>query len=562
MHLNRVRNQNGVVTVLVRETYREEGKVKKRTLANLTHLPADVQELVGRALAGATMGAASDLEILETRHHGHVEAVMLAMRKLGLARLISPTRTRERDLVMALIAARILEPSSKLAVTRWWETTTLPDVLGLGTEVCEDELYQAMDWLVDQQAAIETRLGKKHLENCGLVLYDLSSSYVEGTKCELAARGYSRDGKKDKLQVNYGLLTDENGCPVSVTVYPGNTGDPATVRDQIDKLREQFGLDLVVFVGDRGMVAQTTVEKLREQEGVEWITALKSGAINKLNADGALQMSLFDKRDIFELASPRYPDERLIACRNPLLAERRARKRKEMLDATRRELAKVRGMVRRGTLRGRATIGIRVGRVINKYKMAKHFKVEITDAGFSYCVRRDTVRKEASVDGVYIIRTSVPAEVIDTDDVVRHYKRLTRVEKCFRTMKMSGLEVRPIYHRKERRVRAHIFLCMLALYVQWHMQRAWRPLLFAEETDTLPDRHPVQPAKPTAQAKAKRATKRTDDGLPAQSFRSLLANLATIAKNVCRLGKRTPTFEKFTKRTPLQTRAFSLLNAL
>ena len=562
MHLNRVRNQNGVVTVLVRETYREGGKVKKRTLANLTHLPADVQDLVGRALAGETLGGAADLEILQTRQHGHVEAVDLAMRKLGLPRLIRPKRSRQRDLVLALITARILEPSSKLAVTRWWETTTLPDVLGLGAEVSEDELYEAMDWLVEQQPAIEARLGKKHLESCGLVLYDLSSSYVEGTKCELASRGYSRDGKKGKLQVNYGLLTDENGCPVSVTVYPGNTADPATVQDQIDKLRAQFGLEMVVFVGDRGMVAQTTVERFQEQEGVEWITALKSGAINKLHADGALQMSLFDEQDLFELESPRYPDERLIACRNPLLAERRARKRKEMLDATRRELAKVRGMVRRGSLEGRAQIGLRVGRVINRFKMAKHFKVTITDTGFSYRVRRETVRKEASVDGIYVIRTSVPAEVIPTDDVVRHYKRLTRVEKSFRTMKMSGLEVRPIYHRREHRVRAHIFLCMLALYVQWHMQRAWRPLLFAEEVDTLPERHPVRPAQPTPQAKAKRATKRTDDGFPAQSFRSLLQNLATIAKNVCRLGKKTPTFEKLTKRTPLQRRAFSLLKTL
>lgn len=561
MHLNRVRNQNGVETVLVRETYREDGKVKKRTLANVTHLPPQTQELIARSLAGEALVPASAFEIVQARQHGHVEAVVAAMRKLKIDRLLCSTPCRERDLAMALIAARVLEPDSKLGTTRWWQTTTLPETLGIDPETSENDLYRAMDWLVERQSAIEARLAKRHLEPCGLVLYDLTSTYVEGTKCDLAARGHNRDGKRGKLQINFGMMTDEDGRPISVSVYPGNTADPSTVQDQIHTIRNEFGIDLFVFVGDRGMIAQTVVDRFKEQVDVEWITALKSGAIAKLHAGGDLQMGLFDERNLFEFTSAEFPGERLVACRNPLLAERRARKRADMLDATRRELAKVRSMVRSRRLKGRDAIGVRVGRVINKYKMAKHFKLTITDDQFRYRVRRDSVAKEASIDGLYVIRTSVP-NAISAADVVRHYKRLTKVEKDFRTMKMTGLEVRPIYHRTEQRVRAHIFLCMLALYVRWHMQRAWRPLLFAEETDTLPTRDPVKPVKPTRRAAAKKTSKKTPDDMPLNSFSSLLRNLATITKNICRTAKRSPTFEVITRRSALQARALNLINAM
>jgi len=560
MHVSRIRNQNGVVTVLVRQSYREEGKVKKRTIANITHLPPRTQKVIERSLAGDAIVPSSAFEIVRARQHGHVEAVLTTMRRLKLDRLLSKTPCRQRDLALALIAARILQPNSKLATTRWWDDTTLPAMLGI-EGACENDLYGAMDWLLARQPAIEASLARRHLEPCGLVLYDLTSSYVEGTKCPLAARGHSRDGKRDKLQINFGMVTDEDGRPISVTVYPGNTADPATVQDQIDKLQNDFGIDLVVFVGDRGMVAQTGIDRFKEQGGVEWITALKSGGIRRLHADGALQMSLFDDRNLFELSSPHFPGERLVACRNPLLAERRAKKRNEMLDATRREFIKVQRMVKRGRLRGRDSIGIRVGRVVNKYKMAKHFKLTITDDRFSYRVRRDSVRKEAAVDGIYVIRTSVPAEAISSDDVVRHYKRLTKVEKDFRSMKATGLEVRPLHHHKEERVRAHVFLCMLALYVQWHMQRALRPLLFAEESDTLPTRDPVKPSQPTAVASAKKASKTTPDGLPVHSFRTLLCNLACITKNVCKTETSTETFEVIANRTKLQEKALSLLKA-
>ena len=560
MHVSRIRNQNGVVTVLVRQSYREEGKVKKRTIANITHLPPRTQKVIERSLAGDAIVPASAFEIVRARQHGHVEAVLTTMRKLKLDRLLSKTPCRQRDLALALIAARVLQPNSKLATTRWWDDTTLPAMLGV-EGASENDLYGAMDWLLARQPAIEASLARRHLEACGLVLYDLTSSYVEGTKCSLAARGHSRDGKPDKLQINFGMVTDEDGRPVSVTVYPGNTADPATVQDQIDKLQNDFGIDLVVFVGDRGMVAQTGIDRFKEQGGVEWITALKSGAIRRLHADGALQMSLFDDRNLFELSSPHFPDERLVACRNPLLAERRARMRKGMLDATRRELLKVQRMVKRGRLLGRAKIGVRVGRVVNKYKMAKHFKLTITDDRFTYRVRRDSVQSEAAVDGIYVIRTSVQSEAISSDDVVRHYKRLTKVEKDFRSMKSTGLEVRPLYHRKEERVRSHVFLCMLALYVQWHMQRAWRPLLFAEEVDTLPTRDPVKASQPTATVRAKKASKATPDGLPVHSFRTLICNLACITKNVCKTATSTETFEVVAKRTRLQEKALSLLKA-
>lgn len=561
MHVERVKNRNDVVTVLVRESYREDGKVKKRTLANITHLPEAIQLTIARQLKGEVLAPCADaFRITASRHHGHVEAVSNAMKRLDFAKLLGAgIASPHLKLVMAMVAARVLDPASKLATASGWGTTTLPEVFGVKDKT-EDDLYRAMDWLLEQQPAIERRLAKRHLEPCGLVLYDLTSSYVEGTKCPLATRGYSRDGKPEKLQVNYGLLTDEAGRPVAVHVYEGKTADSATVRDQLKKVKNSFGLDLVVFVGDRGMLAQTVIDDMRDNEGFEWITALKSGSLRKLRAEGSLQMDLFDERNIFEFSSDLYPNERLIACRNAALGARRTGKRLAMLDATKQELMKVQGMVRSGRLRGEAKIGVRAGRVVNKYKMAKHFALEIADDGLDFRIDEDSVREEAALDGLYVIRTSVSAEAIERDNVVRHYKRLTRVEQAFRCMK-TDLEVRPIYHRTEGRVRAHIFLCMLAEYVQWHLRRAWRELIFAEEVDTLDERDPVAAVQPTDTARRKKASKHTSDGLRLHSFRGMLKKLSSVVKNTCQVEDG-GIFEMVTQPDPLQARALQLTNSV
>ena len=560
MHVERIRNRNGVITTLVRESYRDDGKVRKRTVANITHLPEEIQLSIARQLKGETQLPASAFEVVGSRGHGHVQAVIETMKRLDFDRILGPGKGRQRELVKALVTARILEPASKLATASALENSTLAETLGIrGTT--EDALYEAMDWLVERQPTIEKRLAKRHLEPCGLVLYDLTSSYVEGTECPLATRGYSRDGKPHKLQVNFGIITDEMGRPIAVDVYEGRTADPATVKDQITKVRSAFGLEQVVFVGDRGMLAQTVINDFRDYEGFEWITALKSGSLRKLRAEGDLQLGLFDERNIFEFTSDLYPDERLVACRNPALAKRRAEKRREMLEATKDELHKVRQAVEDGRLFDGGKIGVRVGRVINKYKMAKHFKLDIGDGRLAFEIDNESVREESSLDGLYVIRTSVPADTIDRDDVVRCYKRLTKVERDFRSMKASGLEVRPIFHRTEPRVRAHIFLCMLAQYVQWHMRHAWRELLFAEEMDATDTRDPVAPARPSPAVTKKKARKKTEDGLPVQSFKGLLRKLATITKNICRMPSG-ETFEQTTRADALQTRAFELLKAL
>ena len=565
MHIQRVRNQRGEETVLLRESYREDGKVKKRTVANLTAVPSPAVEALRRALSGETLvGANEALEIETSVHHGHVEAVLSAMARLGFADLISSRPCRERDLVRALIASRLLAPASKLETARWFDTTSLPEELGI-KDATEDELYAAMDWLLERQPTIEAKLSKRHLEPCGLVLYDLSSTYVEGTKCPIARLGYSRDGKKDKLQINFGLLTDEKGRPVAVSVYEGNVGDPTTVADQVQKLKKRFDLDLLVLIGDRGMITQKQINRFIEQGGIEWISALKSGGIQKLKAEGTLQLGLFDEKNLFAVTSPSFPDERLIACRNPEQAKRRAKKRDALIAATKKELEKVRGMIARKTLLGRAAIGLRIGRVINKFKVAKHFKLEIGDDAFHYRIRADKVQAEAALDGIYVIRTSIPKEVITDADAVRHYKRLTRVESAFRSMKTVTLMVRPIYHWLEKRVRAHIFLCMLAYYVEWHMRQAWAPLLFAEEVDTRDTRDPVAPARPSDDARAKAATKTTDDGFRVHSFRSLLRHMATIVRNRCRRKNAPtgePTFPMITRADPLHERALQLIRKL
>jgi transposase len=463
-----------------------------------------------------------------------------------------------------MVAARVVAPHTKLATTRWWHTRTLAEDLGV-TEATEDDLYAAMDWLLARQARIEEKLAARHLVAGGLVLYDLTSSYMEGTTCPLAKFGHNRDGKRDKPQVNYGLVTDGRGCPVAVSVFDGNVADSKTVAPQVTRLRESFGLRDVILVGDRGMLSHSTLEDLRQQDGMAWITALKSSQIRSLLEDGHLQLGLFDERNLFEFHHPDYPSERLIACRNPELATLRARKRESLLTATEAELDKVRRMVASGRLRGRAEIGLRAGRVINKYKVAKHFALTIEDRRFECSRRKARIAVEASLDGIYLIRTNVSAARMSATDAVLNYKALSQVERAFRSLKTIDLHVRPIHHRTADRVRSHIFLCMLAYYVEWHMREAWRPLLFADE-DWIGKalRDPVAPARRSDAAEEKVASHRTADGRPLHSFRTLLQNLATIVRNRCRARGQdeSAVFNVSTTPSPEQRHAMTLLKGI
>jgi len=553
---------------LLRRSYREDGKVKNETVGNLSHLPEELIEIIRRSLKGERFVAVDEaIEIVEggSRLHGHVEAVMTAMNRLGLAKLLGSRPSRQRELVIAMIAARILKPQSKLATTRWWTNTTLPEMLNLG-EVDEDELYEALDWLVERQSRIEKRLAARHLDEDGLALYDLTSSYFEGVTCPLAAFGHSRDGKKGTLQVNYGLLTNGEGIPVSVTVLKGNVGDPKTLLPQVDKVRQSFQIKSFVMVGDRGMLTGKQVDVVRSKEGVDWIGALRPEAIRKLVKAGAIQMGLFDERNIFELTHPDFPGERLVACRNPDLAARRAAKRDSLLKATSAELDKVKAMVKRGRLRGGDKIGVRVGKVVNKYKVAKHFVLEIEDDHLSYHIDDDKVAQEASLDGIYVVRTSLARQRMDTDQVVRSYKQLNHVERAFRSLKAMDLMVRPIHHRLENRVRAHIFLCTLAYYVLWHMTEAWRPLLFADEDQQAKEqRDPVAPAQRSEAAMRKVRRKRLDDDTMVHSFQTLLDHLSTIVRNRCRCkaaGSDAPTFDLDTPPNPKQREALDLIKTI
>jgi len=566
MYIATVPNRRSPPAILLREGYREGGTVKNRTLANLSKWPAEKIELLRRLLRDEPLVPVDTLfEVVASSHHGHVQAVRLTMQRLGFDGLIASRPSRERDLVGAMVAARILEPDSKLATTRWWHTTTLPADLGV-SDADEDALYEAMDWLLERQARIEQKLAARHLQAGGFMLYDLTSSYFEGTTCPLAAFGHNRDGKRGKLQVNYGLLTDARGCPVAVSVFKGNTGDPPTLLPEVQRVRERFGIEQLVVVGDRGMISQTQITALRALDGVGWITALKTGAMRDLVVVGHVQLGLFDERNLFELTHPDFPGERLVACRNPELAKLRAHKRQALLAATSKELEQVRGMVARGRLRGGEAIGVRVGKVINKYKVAKHVRLEIYDDRFAFQIDETRVAAEAALDGIYVIRTSVPAERLDAADVVRHYKRLSDVERAFRSLKTIDLKVRPIRHRLEERVRAHIFLCMLAYYVEWHMREAWRPLLFSDEDQAAKQtRDPVAPATRSAAALRKVHTKVLADGTPVHSFRTLLRELSSIVRNVCRsrsAGPAAPTFEIVTTPTPIQQRAYDLLKPI
>jgi len=566
MYIATVPNRGSPPAILLREGYREGRKVRTRTLANLSKLPPEALAALRQVLKGDKLVKASDaFEAIASRHHGHVQAVLVAMRRLGFESLIASRPSRQRNLVVAMVAARILEPDSKLATTRWWHLTTLPPILGV-SDADEDELYAAMDWLLERQDRIEKKLAARHLDNDAMALYDLTSSYFEGLSCPLAALGHNRDGKKGKLQVNYGLLTDDGGCPVSVSVFEGNTGDPKTLLHQVDKVREDFGIERFVLVGDRGMITGRQIDALRDIDGIDWITALRTEAIRKLVNSGALQMGLFDERNLFELTHPDFPNERLVACRNPELANRRAHKRKSLLEATAKELQKVRSMVGRGRLHGKDEIGVRVGKVVNKYKVGKHFKLDIRDDGFDYEVDEDKVAAEATLDGIYVVRTSLPEERINADDTVRSYKRLSQVERAFRSLKTIDLLVRPIWHRLEVRVRAHIFLCMLAYYVQWHMLEAWRPLLFCDDDQQAKaTRDPVAPAQRSEAALRKVHSKILDDGSEVHSFRTLLKALSGIVRNVCRVpgaSPDAPTFDVVTTPTTKQQRAYDLLDTI
>lgn len=566
MHIHIVPNRGSPATVLLRESYREGTKVRKRTLANLSSLSASQIAAIRCVLAGHDMQpVAQSFEISASRPHGHVQAVAATMQRLNLASLLGAKPSPERDRVLAMIAARIVAPHTKLATTRWWHTTTLAEDFGV-TEANENDLYAAMDWLLSRQEAIQTKLAARHLREGGLVLYDLSSSYFEGTTCPLARLGHNRDGKKGLLQVNYGLLTDARGCPVAVSVHEGNVADAATFAAEVQRVRESFGIEQLVMVGDRGMIGHKAIAELREMDGVGWITALKTSSIRALLESGQLQLGLFDERNLVELASPEYPGERLVVCRNPQLAKLRAHKREDLLAATERSLQAIQACVQAGRLRGADAIGLRVGRVVNQYKMAKHFELAIEERSFTFERKHEAIAEEAALDGIYIIRTSVEAQRMDAPECVRNYKALANVERAFRSLKTVDLKVRPIHHRTENRVRAHIFLCMLAWYVEWHMREAWRELMFADPDQAAKAvRDPVAPAQRSQQALDKIALRALDDGTPVHSFSTLMAELATIVRNTCRTpsaGREAPTFEIVTTPNATQRRALDLIQQI
>ena len=561
MHVVRVvSRQKGreYTSVLLRNSYREDGKVKKQTLANLSHLRPATIDVIERSLKGEHLVPAAGLEITRSLPHGDVVAVLGTLRALDLERLIERRPSRERDLVVAMIVARLLAPGSKLATSRTWDHSTLGATLGVA-DADEDELYGAMDWLLARQDRIEAGLSKRHLESGGLVLYDLTSTSVEGRHCPLAKRGYSRDGRAGMLQVEYGLVTDDEGRPIAVEVVSGDTADPATVPAVVERLRDRFDLADVVLVGDRGMLTSARIEALREQ-GLGWISSLRGPAIRALAQAGTLQLGLFDERGLAEITDPRYRGERLVVCHDPLLAAERARKREDLLAATEAKLAPIVARVEAGRLHGMDRIGLAVGKVIDRYKVAKHFELEITDDQLVVTRRTDAIGQEAALDGIYVLRTSVAADRLDAPDVVRAYKRLSRVERAFRGFKAVDLAVRPIRHHTEPRVRAHILLCMLAYYVQWHLERAWAPLLFRDEARPELD-DPVAPAVRSAAALAKAHTQRLPDGTPVHSFRTLLRDLATLTRNrvVPAGAPEEAAFEIVATPTTLQARALWLL---
>ena len=574
MYIAVVPNRSSPPAILLRESFREQGKVKNRTLANLSGWSSDRVEalrhvLRGRPLARPAPRAGAGLEIVRSWPHGHVAAVLGSVRRLDLERLLASAPSTPRALVVAMLVHRLLGPGSKLATARGLAEATRTSTLSLALKlpkVDEDDLYAALDWLLARQGAIEQALARRHLQAGQLVLYDVTSTYFEGRRCPLAKRGHSRDGKRDTLQIVFGVLTNAAGCPVAVEVFEGNTGDPKTLTAVLTKVRQRFGLERLILVGDRGMLTAARIrEELAGVEGLAWITALRAPAIQALVHSGALQLSLFDQQDLAEITHPDYPGERLIVCKNPLLAADRARKRQELLAATERDLASIATAIPRAKrpLRGSAAIGLRVGKVLGRYKVGKHFTIAITDRALRYERDAAAITAEAALDGLYVIRTNVPVGGMPASETVRAYKRLAEVERTFRSLKTVDLHVRPIHHRTADRVRAHVFLCLLAYYVEWHMRQALKPLLFDDDDKAAAEAlraSIVAPAQRSPRAKAKAATKRTEDGLPVHSFQTLLADLATLTQNQVRpLGPDGVTLDVLTMPTPLQQRAFDLL---
>lgn len=565
MYIEAVPNRGSRPALLLREGRRQGKKIVKRTLLNLTDWPTDRIQALRWILADRPVAPIDELFVIErSLPHGHVDAILRTIRHLGLDTVIASKPCRERDLILALIVERLIHPCSKLASTRLWQTTSLAEELHV-EEADVNEAYRALDWLLARQERIEAKLAKRHLTEGSLVLYDVSSSSYEGRTCPLAQYGHNRDGEKDLPCIVYGLLTDEEGRPVAVQVYPGNTGDPKTVPDQVTRLRERFGLDHLVLVGDRGMLTEVQINALRAHPGLGWISALRSRAIRELVEGHVLQMSLFDERNLAEIRSPEFPGERLVACFNPMLADERRRKREDLLKATEKALQKIAEAVSRRTKTPLSAdqIGLKVGRVIQRWKMAKHFEWTIGNGAFTWNRNTEGIAREEALDGIYVIRTSEPAERLAPEEVVRSYKRLTQVERAFRSLKGIDLQLRPIHHRLPDRVRAHVFLCMLAYYVERHMRRSLAPLLFEDEE--LPQvratRDAVKPAKVSASAKEKKLTRQTPDGFDVHSFQTLLEALGTRCRNRCRFrGDGTPTAAiQVTEATPLQTKALALL---
>ncbi len=563
MHVAKITRKHGdreYTSHLIRRSYRAGGRVRHETIANVSKLPPEAIDALTRALRGeALLGAGEALTVERSVPAGHVEAVLGAASRLGLARLLDRSPSRERDLALAMICQRVIEPGSKLATTRLLGQSTLASELGIeGAD--PDDLYAAMDWLCDHQERIEGRLARRHLQGATLVLYDLSSSYFEGHHCPLAALGYSRDGKRGTLQITYGLLCDPAGRPVAVEVFEGNVGDSQTVASQIVKLKGRFGLKAVIVVCDRGMVTKANIAAMGEAEGIGWITALKAPQVKRLVAKGDLQLSLFDQTNLAEIESGDFPGERLVVCRNPLVTAERSRKRDELLAATERELEAIGERVRKGTLGGAAEIGLTVGPALKRYRMSKHFTVEIEDDRLDFSRKAEQVAAEAALDGIYVLRTSATQDELATSEVVRSYKSLAQVERAFRTFK-GPLEIRPIGHRLEDRVRAHVFICMLSYYLAWHLREAWAQLIFTDEYPPVAA-DPVAKAARSATAAEKAATKRTRDGHPCHSFETLIDELALRVRNTIRLAGSDATFDQLTEPSALQAQALELIEAI
>jgi len=553
-------------TTLLRRSYRETGKVKTETLGNLSHLPKETIELVRSSLRGETFVRADDarlspegFSIERSLLHGHVAACFAMADKLGLAEVIGPACS-ERDVVMGLVIARATKPSSKLAATRLFADTTIGTDLDL-SQVSTDEVYGAMDWLYERQGAIEGVLAARHLQAGSRVLYDLSSSWMEGSACPLVARGHSRDAKRGKPQIEYGLLTDPDGRPIAVEVFKGNTGDPSAFIEAVKTVRERFGLEEITFVGDRGMITKARITALSKLPGASWITALRAPEIKALVSSGAIQMSLFDEANLAEISHPDYEGERLVVCRNPALADRRARTRQALLDSTEAALAKLRASVEAGRLKDHTKIALRAGRAVAKYKMAKHFELHVEQGQITWSRRQERIDQEAATDGIYVIRSPLPVETASSAALVGSYKSLAEVEADFRSWKASDLDLRPIFHWTEDRVRAHVLLCLLAGYLTWHLRRAVAPLTFADtERQPQPTRlDPVGEAHPSTSAKAKAATKRNGTGEPVQSYQSLLEHLKTLTRSTCRIAGTGVTFDKLSEPTPTQRKVFELI---